>query len=40
VQAPDRCFAQAACASDDDRRATCDLHMVPLLATDALKLRE
>ena len=40
VQAADGRLAQATCAADDDRGATGDLHMIPLLATGTLELRE
>ena len=40
VQPADGRLAQAACATDNNRGATGDLHMVPLLATDTLNQRE
>jgi hypothetical protein len=40
VQTADGRFAQASRATDDERGASGDLHVVPLLATGTLDLRE
>jgi hypothetical protein len=40
VQSPNGRLAEPACAADDDRGVALDLHVVPLLATVTLWLRE